>query len=71
MVEDHVFTQPNIGQALSGFVNTKKNNIHFIVVYCDLMQQSFHGNDKLIGSVSDHCVRFCNCPVIVPKLPVD
>ena len=67
-VHTHISGEPNVGQFLVSFANNKRNEVDFLVVYCDLMGAHTKGQE-LIGSVADWAVRYCQCPVVIPKLP--
>jgi len=69
-VTEHVLKAPSVGKALVAFANDKKNRVNFLVCYMDLMTE-YHQGRKLLGSVADAVVRNCNCPVIIPKLPLE
>ena len=66
-IKSHIFFKPNVGECLLSVANDKKYDVNFLIVYCDLMSAYAKG-EELIGSVTDWCVRYCKCPVIVPKL---
>lgn len=66
-IKSHIFFKPNVGECLLSIANDKKYAVNFLIVHCDLMGAYAKGKE-MIGSVADWCVRYCQCPVIVPKL---
>lgn len=64
-----VLTDPNVGSALCGYVNHRKNKIHFLCMYTDMMEK-YRTTSSVIGSAADYCVRHARCAVVLPRLPL-